>query len=119
MLGDFYFEDHKVAPVSLGKPLEIHCPKHKPSYGVRYRWGGFHPTYPDVFIPFSENERIAVTLEGTLVIMFVTLQDVTKVNKTRGIVCEIATDENETYSHAVTFQLHGDGKGKCHAIIVP
>lgn len=109
-LGDFYYEDDKVAPVTLGKPIEIPCPKREPSYGVTYRWGGFRSADPDVFRPFPEDERTAVTPEGTFVIMFVTINDVQQVNSTRGIFCEMAMDENATYSHAVEFFVHGNGE---------
>ena len=107
VLGNFYFEDNKVAPVSLGNPIEIPCPRHDPSYGVTYRWGGFSSFG---FRPLTEDKRIAVTLDGTLVIMFVTEQDLQKVNSTGGIRCEMALDGNATYSHAVTFDpIHGLG----------
>ena len=81
---------------------------------MTYRWGGIDLSNPEVFNALCEDDRITVTLEGTLVIMFVTLQDVEKVNKTKGIVCEMATVENNTYSHAVNFQLQGQGKGNYH-----
>ena len=100
VLGNFYFEDNKVAPVVLGKPIEIPCPRHEPSHGVTYRWGGFNSFG---FLPVTEDKRIAVTPDGTLVIMFVTKQDAQKVNSTGGIQCEMAIDGNATYSHAVTF----------------
>jgi len=108
-LGDFYYEDDKVGPVTLGKPIEIHCPNHEPSYSVAYRWGGFSSADSDVFRPFTEDERVAVTPEGTLVIMFVTINDVQQVNSTGGIFCEMAMDKNATYSHAVDFYVHGNG----------
>ena len=97
---------------------------------MTYRWGGIDPSNPEVFNALSEDERIAVTLEGTLVIMFVTLQDVEKVRKSKGIVCEMATVENKTYSHAVNFRLQDLGRGnylvlththnivKCHRTFV-
>lgn len=105
VLGNFYFENNKVAPVILGKPIEIPCPRHEPSYGVTYRWGGFNSFG---FRPVTEDKRIAVTLDGTLVIMFVIKQDAQKVNSTGGIHCEMAINGNATYSHAVTFDpIHG------------
>ena len=83
--GDFTYENDKVAPVTLGKPVEIPCPKHEPSFGVTYRWGGYSSVGdPSTFLPLLENERIAVTLDGTFVVMFVTMQDVFKVNNMGG-----------------------------------
>ena len=109
--GDFIYENDKVAPVTLGKPIEIPCPKHEPSFGVTYRWGGYSSVGdPSTFLPLLENERIAVTLDGTLVVMFVTMQDVFKVNNMGGILCEMALGSEKKRSHKVSFKLQGNGK---------
>ncbi|KAJ7377576.1 ATP-dependent DNA helicase chl1 [Desmophyllum pertusum] len=105
--GDFHYESNKKAPVVLGKAIEIPCPDHEPSYGVTYRWGGYSPA-DGVFGPFTEDERIAVTLDGTLVIMNVTRQDVNKVNNMRGIMCQMTISTAEArYSHVVDFKSQG------------
>ncbi|KAL9959433.1 hypothetical protein ACROYT_G032757 [Oculina patagonica] len=107
--GNFYYANNKVAPVTLGKPVEIPCPSHSPSYGVTYRWGAFSsPADPSEFVPLIEGERIAVTLDGTLVVMFVTGQDVNKVNDVGGIQCEMSLGSEKKYSHTVNFSVHGN-----------
>jgi len=105
------YANDKLAPVTLGKPVEIPCPKHEASFGVTYRWGGYSSASdPSSFIPLLENERIAVTLDGTLVIMFVTIQDVYKVINMKGILCKMASGSEVKYSHKISFKLQGNGK---------
>lgn len=105
------YANDKPAPVTPGKPVEIPCPKHKASFGVTYRWGGYSSASdPSSFIPLLENERIAVTLDGTLVIMFVTMQDVYKVINLDGILCEMASGSEVKYSNKISFKLLGNGK---------
>ena len=77
---------------------------------MTYRWGAFSTADPIVFRPIPEDMRVAVTLDGTLVIMYVTSRDVQRVNSTKGIVCEMSTDENATYSHSVELLPHGIGE---------
>ena len=109
--GDFIYANNKVAPVTLGKPVEIPCPKHEPSFGVTYRWGGYSSAGdPSSFLPLVKNEHIAVTLDGTLVVMFVTRKDVYKVNNMGGILCEMALGSQKKHSHKVRFMLQGNGK---------
>ena len=109
--GDFIYSNDKVAPVTLGKPVEIQCPKHEPSFGVAYRWGGYNSAGdPSTFLPFLENQHIAVTLDGTLVVMFVTKKDVDKVNNMGGILCEMTLGSEKKHSHKVIFNLQGNGK---------
>ena len=109
--GDFIYANNKVAPVTLGKPVEIPCPKHEPSFGVTYRWGGYSSAGdPSSFLPLVKNEHIAVTLDGTLVVMFVTRMDVAKVNNMGGILCEMALASEKKHSHKVSFKLQGSGK---------
>ena len=111
VVGDFIYANDKVAPVTLGKPVEIPCPKHEPSFGVTYRWGGYSSAGdPSSFVPLLEKERIAVTLDGTLVVMFVTRKDVDKVNNMGGILCEMTLGSKKKHSHKVSFKLQGSGK---------
>ena len=109
--GDFIYANDKVAPVTLGKPVEIPCPKHEPSFGATYRWGGYSSVGdPSSFLPLVKNEHIAVMLDGTLVVMFVTRKDVDKVNNMGGILCEMALGSEKKHSHKVSFQLQVRGK---------
>lgn len=92
-------------------PVEIPCPKHEPSFGVMYRWGGYNSAGdPSSFRPLLENEGVAVTLDGTLVIMFLTKQDVFKVNLMGGILCEMVLGSGKKHSHKVSFKQQGNGK---------
>ena len=43
-------------------------------------------------------------------IMFVTTQDVYKVNNMGGILCELALGSEEKRSHKVSFKSQGNGK---------
>lgn len=54
-----------------------------------------------------------MTLDGTLVVMFVTRQDVTKVNDMGGIQCEMSLGSEKKYSHTVNFSVHGNGRCFC------
>ena len=65
---------------------------------------------PSEFVPLLEDQRIAVTRDGTLVIMFVTKKDVTKVNTMGGIECEMSLGPEKKYSHSVNFRVLGNGR---------
>ena len=43
-------------------------------------------------------------------IMFVTMQDILKVNSMGGILCEMALGSEEKHSHKVSFMPQGNGK---------
>lgn len=65
---------------------------------------------PSEFVPLPEDKRIAVTKDGTLLIMFVTRKDVTKVNTMGGIQCEMSLGPEKKYSHSVDFRVLGNGR---------
>ena len=74
---------------------------------------------PNEFVPLPEDQRIAVTRDGTLLIMFVTRKDVTKVNITGGIQCEMSLGPEKKYSHSVNFRVLGNGRCSSCKVAMP
>ena len=70
--------------VDLGQFLWIPCPEHGESYGAVYSW------YGTVNVEFRRNSRRVILPTGDLVIIFVTDEDITKIEQLKGIRCTMA-----------------------------
>ena len=98
----FQNKDAQTIQVDLGQSLRIPCPAHGASYGAVYTWSG------DENIEFSRNPRRAISASGELFIMFVTEEDITRIQQLKGIRCTI-TGANTFYrSGPITLRKSGN-----------
>ena len=88
--------------VDLGQSVRIPCPAHGASYGAVYSWSG------DENLEFPINARRAISAAGELFIMYVTQEDITKIEQLKGISCTI-TGANTIYkSRRITLVKSGN-----------
>ena len=90
VIRDFLNKDAQTITVDVGQSLRIPCPAHRASYGAVYTWAG------DENIEFSRNSRRAISPSGELFIMYVTEDDITRIQQLKGIRC-IMTGANTIY----------------------
>ena len=76
-----------VKKVNLGESFSYDCPPHEYSYGVVYSWGNVHG---DAQLNFARNERRSISSNGTLFIMYLTQEDIDKIDEYKGIGCTIS-----------------------------
>ena len=80
--GEFIDSSSKSVAVDLGKPFRFQCPKHTAGFGTSYAW--VKPSN----IHFSRSERRGLSPDGTLLIAYLTQEDIDEVNY-GGIKCQI------------------------------
>ena len=111
-MGEFTEEGKKDRPdqqVTLGTTQTFKCPAHFPSNLVDYTWNG-----KDIRIPLQMNERRAITPNGDLVILFVTLEDVNDIKRLGGIRCTMSAANTFYSSGALTLTVpSGNVQNNC------
>lgn len=80
--GEFIDSSSKSVAVDLGKPFRFQCPKHTAGFGTSYAW--VKPSN----IHLSRSERRGLSPDGTLLIAYLTQEDIDEVNY-GGIKCQI------------------------------
>ena len=80
--GDFIDRERKSVKVDLGKPFRFQCPKHAAGFGSSYAW--VKPSN----IHLSRNERRGISPDGTLLIAYLTQEDMDEINYD-GVRCRI------------------------------
>ena len=80
--GEFIDSSSKSVAVDLGKPFRFQCPKHTAGFGTSYAW--VKPSN----IHLSRSERRGISPDGTLLIAYLTQEDIDEVNYD-GIKCQV------------------------------
>ncbi|XP_068759668.1 fibronectin type III domain-containing protein-like [Montipora capricornis] len=95
-VGQFNDELPITREVRIGRPFEFDCPPHGPSSGVSFTWTS--ASKKELNIPFPRSERVAIDpSNGTLHIMYVTPEDITRIRDLGGIQCTMS-GANTIYS---------------------
>ena len=105
VVGDFVLAPtvKTIEKVTVGQPVGIHCPSHKKSYNVKYKWE-YQQALERVTLPPSR--RYFVSENGTLYFSFLESKDVTYINSLSGIHCKqqaiVDGQEMALNSHQIT-----------------
>ena len=102
-MGDFKSKDTFTKTANLGQPFDVNCPTHGPSFGVSFAWTSKDTT---LNVPFPRSDRVAINpLTGSMHIMYVTPEDIKKIEEFQGIRCSISGANTFYRSGPLTLQI--------------
>ena len=102
-MGNFDSEDAFTKTANLGQPFDVNCPAHGPSFGVSFAWTSKDTT---LNVPFPRSDRVAINpVTGSMHIMYVTPEDIKKIEEFQGIRCSISGANTFYRSGPLTLQI--------------
>ena len=95
--------------VTIGKPMTVHCPEHRYSYGQYYSWGSKESGGSNS-ISLSETRNRFTTPNGTLVFTWLSADNVKLVNTFDGVSCKMEGGNTIYRSRKINFKVVGQGE---------
>ena len=111
VIRSFQSKDAQTLIVDLGQSLRIPCPPHGESPGAVYSW------YGTVNAEFKRNSRRAILPAGDLFIMFVTDEDIFKIEQLKGIRCTMTGADTIYQSGPITLRKRIPGNDLLYFIL--